>query len=118
MSRSYNRWKELIQEFFEEEPEAEVSITKLIQDITDNEFIQYTDEWYKIHNSVCRAIRKLEKEGFLETRFFPFYGVRDLLEEKNFFPSRIKMVRRKMGIHRIGIEWEIEQKEYNIFEIM
>ena len=84
MSRSYNRWKELIQEFFEEEPEAEVSILMLIIEITDDEIINYKDDWDKIHNSVCRTVRKLEKEGYLEHLFYHLNGVRNLKNIEHF----------------------------------
>lgn len=117
MSRPYHKWEELIREYFLEFPDDKVSVKQLIEEITDNEYIKFSENWHSIHNAVCRAIRKLEKEGFLETRFFPLNGVRDILG-KNDKPTRVKMIRLQKNRHHTSIAWDVEREEHNIFEVM
>ena len=68
MPRPYHKWEELIREYFLEFPDGEIPIQVLLQEITDNDLNEYSKDYDNIYNAVCRAIRKLEKEGFLESK--------------------------------------------------
>lgn len=116
MVRIYKEWRKLIKEYFLEFPDSQVTIKRLIRDITGNEFIDYSDDWDDIYNSVCRTIRKLEKELFLETRVFTCHGVRDFLD-KNDLPTRIKIIRMLRINQYSDIAWDFEREGVHIFEI-
>ncbi len=109
MTRSYNKFERLIRQFFESKPELEIMVKYLFYEITK---IYKTDpSYWNRYNSICRIVRKLEKELFLESMFFNFPRL-DLFFNTidRYGPTRMKIVRKriKSGYYR---EWEFE-KDY------
>ena len=97
-----------IRKIFEEEPDLEISVMDLVEKITGEIVFDTSSSSY---SSICRTVRRLEKEYYLWSKTFnlfrpvAFNGRMDMDE-----PSRVKMVR----LYKPSTEyypWRIETED-------